>query len=134
MADGETQGTCAAPECEEAPAADDPVWCDRHSGLLYDHRQLVDAPHPGNDWFHARDRSDCPACSLGVDPRQGLCCAPACEERAASDNADEEYAAWCGLHGDLLLDHRLQVLEDSDSHFHGEDRAECPACNGWSQP
>lgn len=133
MADGEGRATCVAPGCEEPPA-DDARWCDWHSGLLYDHRQLVDAPQPGNHFFHARDKQDCPACGLGADPREGLCAAPACEERATLDADHEDYAPWCGLHGDLLLDHRLDELEGTDNHFHPVDRAQCPACNGWSQP
>lgn len=121
----------AAPDCAEPLATDDPFWCHWHSGLLYDHRKIVDAPHPGNDFFHARDRQDCPACTLGVDPRQGLCRAPACEERAAFDAVDDEYASWCGRHADLLLDHRLDQVEGSDNHFHPADRAACRACNRW---
>lgn len=133
MADAEVRAKCAAPGCEEPVAADDPLWCDWHSSLLYDHRRLIDAPHPGNDAFHARDRQDCPACSLGVDPRQGLCRAPACDERARLGAEDEEYALWCGLHGDLPLDHRLDELEGTDNHSHPADRAQCAACNRWNQ-
>ena len=121
---------CNIAGCSEPVTAGDPLWCAWHSRLLYDHRQLNDAPQPSNAHIHAQNSQDCPACSLNVDPRQGLCAAPACEERAALV-AEEGYREWCGLHGSLLLDHQLDELDGTDLHYHPADRAACPACHGW---
>ncbi len=134
MSEPRDDALCAVPECEEPPAFEGPDWCNWHSDLLYEHRQPVDAPHPGNDKLHARQKQDCPACSLGVDPRKGHCLAPACGDRVSVDAADEgELAAWCRLHGDLLLAHWMDELEQTDNHLDPRDREQCPACNRWVQ-
>lgn len=64
---------------------------------------------------------------VGLPPGLG-CGAPGCDGRI---DADTEDGAWCGTHGQLLLDHRMDDLEGTDNHYHPLDRQQCPACNGW---
>jgi hypothetical protein len=58
------------------------------------------------------------------------CRAPACEDFRSVELV-EGYEEWCQLHGNLLLDHHMQGLEQDDSHFHADDRRHCPGCHGW---